>query len=54
MCDARARLINECRAANIHSIFTVNRYIFKQIKQNETFVLFAKIENAGISMVFSI
>ena len=52
MRDARARLINECRATNIQSIFTVNRYIFRQIKQNETFVLFCKIENVGISTVF--
>ena len=50
--DTRARLINECRATNIQSIFTVNRYIFRQIKQNETFVLFCKTENVGISMVF--
>ena len=52
MHGARARMINECRATNIQSIFTINRYIFKQIKQNETFVLFCKIKNAVISMVF--
>ena len=49
---ARVRLINECRATNINSIFTINRYIFRQIKQNETFVLFCKIENVVISAVF--
>ena len=53
MRDAGPRRINECRATNIHSIFIVNRYIFKQIKQKETFVLFLKIENVVISMVFT-